>query len=236
MSAAPRRRFAVAVNAEALALAWARQEAAPTGAVVIVDREISPRGRLGRLWPHPQERTATLAMVWRPTLGADQADLVWLAASIGLLAAARSLAEPEMGLNWPDALVDAGGRRLGEVRAEVQLAPGRVTSAIVTARLDVDALGTPDRDAAIAAMVNGLAAGASDLAADADGARASYGDACVLSGRRVIARLLPRGTARGSVRGIDAHGRLELVSSTGFVERVPVDNLDRLEVCAPEPG
>jgi len=227
------RRFAVAINAETLALAWARQEAAPAGSVVVVDHEISPRGRLGRLWPQPPERTAVLAIVWRPALDANQADLVWLGASLGLLAAARSIAAGrEMGLRWPDALVDAGERRLGEVRAEAQLGPGRVTSAVVTARLDLDELGHPDRDAVIAAMVEGLAAGAAELAADADGTRASYADACILTGRRVIARLLPRGTARGTVHGVDANGRLELVSSTGFVERVPVDNLDRLEMPA----
>jgi len=228
---AAHRRYRVAINAETLALAWARQEAGPSGSVVVVDHEISPRGRLGRLWPHPAQQTAVLAMIWRPTLRADQADLVWLAASLGLLAAARSVtAEREMGLSWPDALVDAGARRLGEVRAEVQLGPERVTSAVVTARLDIDALGNADRDTVIAALVDGLATGAADLANDADRTRVSYSAACVLTGRRVIARLLPRGTARGTVRGVDAHGRLELVSSTGFVERVPLVGLDRVEL------
>jgi len=52
----------------------------------------------------------------------------------------------------------------------------------------------------------------------------------VLTGRRVVAHLLPRGTARGTVRGVDPHGQLELESATGFVERVSVDSLDRLEV------
>jgi len=231
MTDAGSRRFRVAINAEALALAWARQEAAPAGAVVVVEHEISPRGRLGRLWPHPPERTAVLAVVWRPDLGADQADLVWPAASLGLLAAARSLAaDPSMGLHWPDALVDVDARRIGEVRAETQLQPGRVASTVVTARLDLAALGRPGRDTAIAAMVEGLATAADQLGADIDGVRVAYTEACVLTGRRVVARLLPRGTARGSARGVDDHGRMELVSSTGFVERIQVDTLDRLEL------
>ncbi|MGI9051184.1 MAG: hypothetical protein ACR2HQ_00795 [Ilumatobacteraceae bacterium] len=231
MTNAAHRRYRVAINAETLALAWARQEGAPAGSVVVVDHEISPRGRHGRLWPHQPQRTAVLAMVWRPAIDADRADLVWLAASLGLLAAARSIVSgTDIGLSWPDALVDPHGERLGEVRAEVQLGPGRVTSAVVTARFDVQALGIVDRDAAVAAMVAGLDVGASHLATGVDVVCAVYSEACVLTGRRVVARLLPRGTARGTVRGVDPHGQLELESATGFVERVSVDSLDHLEV------
>ncbi len=233
MNDTSRRRFAVAVNAEALALAWARQESAPAGAVVVVDHEISPRGRLGRLWPHPPERTAVLAVVWRPALDADQADLVWLAASLGLLAAVRPLTGgADMGLCWPDALVDANEGRVGEVRAEVQLGPGRVTLAVVTGRLYLEALAGCDRGVAVAAMIAGFEAGAGHLRAGADAVRATYEDSCVLTGRRMTARLLPRGAVRGTMRGVDIHGRLELVSSTGLVERVPVDTLDRIDVVA----
>lgn len=233
MSSSPSRRFPVAVNAEALALAWARQEAAQAGSVVIVDHEISPRGRLGRLWPHPAERTAVLAAVWRPTLDAERADLVWLAASLGLLTAARSLVAAEVGLWWPDGIVTEDTRRFGEVRAEIQLGPGRVVSAVVTARLHLDHLGLPDRDDVLAAMIEGLEEGALTLDAEQDAVCSAYVASHLLTGRIVTARLLPRGAVRGTVGGVDDHGRLELVSSTGLVERVPVDNLDRLEIATP---
>ena len=225
------RRFPVAINAEALALAWIRQEGAPTGAIVVPDHEVSPRGRLGRLWTHPQERTAVLAMVWRPDLDAVGADLVWLAAGLGLLAGARALTgNPALGLWWPDQLVDAGEDEIGQVRAEVQLGPGRVTSAVVTARLDLGAFGDVDRDVAINAMTEGLLEAMS--LGDGDPARLldRYRGACVLTGRTVVAHLLPRGTARGKVAGFDALGRLELASTTGLVEKIPLDNLDRLQV------
>lgn len=228
-----RRHFEVAVNAEALALAWARQEGAPTGAVVSVDHEISPRGRLGRLWPHAQERTAVLAMVWRPTLGADVAELAWVAASLGLCEAARTLLGGGNAATWwPDLVVDIGERRIGEVRAEVQLGPGRVSSAVITARLDLDALPGVDRETAITEMIVGLGAGIEHLDGGHDELRAAYSRSCVLIGRRVIARLLPRGAARGTVGGIDELGRLELVSATDLVERVPVFSFDRLDVVA----
>lgn len=239
MSGGPQRRFIVAINAEALALAWARREGAPSGAVVVVEREISPRGRLGRLWPHPPERTAVLATVWRPSLDVDHGDIVWLSASLGLLAAAESLVGGRsrgLGLWWPDALVDADHRRVGEVRAEVQLGPGRVASAVVTARLDVQAFGGCDHEGAVAAMIAGLGAAADRLDADVGDVATAYGASLALTGRRVVVRLLPRGATRGAVGGIDTRGRLELVSATGFVERVGLDRLDRVEVVTPADG
>jgi len=225
------RRFPVAVNAEAMALAWTRQEAAGAGAVVVVDHEISPRGRLGRLWPHPQERTAVLAMVWRPALPAEAADVIWLAASLGLLSGAVAVdANDELALWWPDAVVDPAGERVGEVKAEVQLGPGRVTSAVVTGRLDIAALGAIDREVALPAIASGLHAAALQLDEDPDGVRSTYAERSFLTGRRVVAHLLPRGEARGTVRSLDARGRLELVSSTGLVENVPIVGLDRITV------
>lgn len=225
------RHFEVAVNAEALALAWARQESAPTGAVVTVDHEISPRGRLGRLWPQSQERTAVLAMVWRPTLRAEEADLVWAAASLGLLGAARALLGGRTaGTWWPETVVDASERRIGELRAEVQLGPGRVSSAVITARLDLEALPGVDRNAATTEMIGGLRNGIEHLNGGLDELRASYSRSCVLIGRRVTARMLPRGAVRGAVRGIDELGRLQLVSATGLVECVPVVSFDRIDI------
>ena len=224
------RRFPVAINAEALALAWIRQEGAPPGAIVVPDHEVSPRGRLGRLWSHPQEHTAVLAMVWRPDLDAGGADLVWLAAGLGLLAGARALTgNPALGLWWPDRLVDAGEDEIGQVRAEVQLGPGRVTSAVVTARLDLGVFGDVERDVAIDAMTEGLLEFMGLTAGDVSGLLDGYREACVLTGRKVVARLLPRGTARGTVAGFDPLGRLELASTTGLIERVPLDNLDQLQ-------
>ncbi len=225
------RRFPVAINAEALALAWIRQEGAPTGAIVVPDHEVSPRGRHGRLWTHPQERTAVLAMVWRPDLDAAGADLVWLAAGLGLLAAARALTgNPALGLWWPDQLVDAGEDEIGQVRAEVQLGPGRVASAVVTARLDLEVLGVVDREVAVNAMTQGLLEAMGLVDGDPSRLLDRYRAACVLTGRRIVAGLLPRGTARGTVAGFDALGRLELASTSGLVERIPLDNFDQLQV------
>jgi len=225
-----RRHFTVAVNAEALALAWARQDAAPIGATVVVDHEISPRGRLGRLWQRPSDRTVAMAMVWRPQLAADAADLIWSAASLGLLRAMATYVDPEPLLLWPDEVVDDMGRVLGAVRAEIQLAPGRVASAIVTARVDLDTVGRPERGSVLAAVDDALVTVAAQLDTDAEMVRDACTACSALAGCAVIAHLLPRGEVRGAAQGIDASGALQLVSSTGLRQRVPIVSFDRLTV------
>jgi len=225
------RHLPVAVSAEAIALAWARQEAAPVGAVVVVDHEISPRGRLGRLWERPQERTATLAMVWRPTVPLERSDLAWAAASLGLV---RALdvhidgAPPR--LWWPDEVVDESGRVVGQVRAEIQLGPGRITSAVVTARVDLGVFRAPDRADVLALVEVELARAAGELDGAPEELTLAWEARSALIGRRVIAHLLPRGEVRGTVATVDPQGALELVSATGLRQRVPILGLDRVSI------
>lgn len=229
------RHLPVAVSAEAIALAWARQEAAPAGAVVIVDHEISPRCRLGRLWERVQERTATLAMVWRPTIPIEAVDLAWAAASLGLVRALDAHIDgPPPRLWWPDEVVDESGRVAGAVRAEIQLGPGRVTSAVVTARVDLDAVGAPDPADVLALVEVELARAAGELDGAPQDMPLAWEARSALLGRRVNAHLLPRGEVRGTVAGLDPHGALELVSTTGLRQRVPILGLDRVSI--PECG
>ncbi|MEX2659539.1 MAG: hypothetical protein WD232_07605 [Acidimicrobiales bacterium] len=227
----PMRSFTVAISAEAMALAWARQEDAPPLAVVVVDHEVSPRGLHGRIWAVPATATLAFAVVLRPTvLAADEADAVWLAAGLAGAIGAEAASGRSMVTSWPDAVADGeSGSAVAMAKAEVQLGPGQVTSAVATFRFDLDALGHDRRDRLFAAVLGALDDIAADLDRDPGDVAASYSSRCELVGKRVRAVLLPRGEARGTVRGANRHGQLELESSTGMVERVGVSQLRTLE-------
>ena len=225
------RRYAAAVSAEALALAWARQEDGPAGATVVVDNEVSPRGRNGRVWSVPAETTLAVAVVLRPEIGVDEADVLWLRAGLVAAAATERVGGPPVGTWWPDSVVDRrSGAELVMVKSEVQLGPGRIQSAVITLRFDLPGIGVDpaDRSPLLRAVDEVVQAGQG--LEDAEDMAARYTDQCVLTGRDVRLTLLPAGEARGRARAIDRAGRLELGSRTGMVERVPIDALRHLRV------
>jgi len=229
----PVRQFPIAISSEVLALAWARQENAPQGAAVIVDREISPLARLGRLWGSPPEVTMACSVVLRPPLSVEESDAAWLVMGLAAAEGAEAVAGREVGTSWPDQITDpATSEEIGMVKAEIQLGPGHVRCAVVTVRLDLDKLGLERgrRDdllesvlAALDRRCEGLADGASSLAAD-------YTRRCVQVGRRVRIRLRPKGETRGTVLAVSGGARLEIASASGMTEKIGIDQLRDLQI------
>lgn len=229
----PVRHLRVAVSAGAHALAWARQEDAPSGAGVLVDAEVSPLGRLGRLWHAAPESTFACAVVLRPQLAIDAADVMWLVGGVAAADAVAAVGGAAQKTWWPDLLVDGdSGDRSGMIKAEVQLGPGRIRSAVVTVRLDLDRLGL-DGDARgplLDALLDALTARSEDVADGTAGVVAAYERRCALLERRIKVALLPKGETRGFAGGIDGAGRLKVTSATGMVERVGIDVLRSIEL------
>lgn len=227
----PFRHFAVAISAGAMAGAWARQENAPARAAVTVEREVSPLGRLGQHWHGSPESTLSLAVVLRPSLPPEEADVAWLVAGLGAIGA-EAMSGRELSAWWPDAVVDAGDEVVATTKAEVQLGPGEVRSAVVSLRLDLERLGlmVEQRDDLLEAVLRAVDEATAALAEGPQAVAAAYERRCRLIGRRLKVRLMPKGETRGVARGVDRSGRLQLASATGMVERITVDMLRQFEV------
>jgi biotin-(acetyl-CoA carboxylase) ligase len=228
----PYRHFAVAVSAGVMAGAWARQEDGPPGATVTVEREVSPLGRLGQHWHGQAESTLSVAMVLRPSLSPEEADVTWLVAALGAIGGAEAMTGRELSAWWPDSVIDAEERVVAATKAEVQLGPGQVRSAVVSLRLDLERLGlvAEQRDDLLEAVVGAIDRASATLGEGPEAAAAAYEARCRLLGRRLKVRLLPKGETRGVARAVDRAGRLELASATGMVERISVDMLRQFEV------
>ena len=227
------RHFPVAVSATAMAVAWARQENGPHGSTVLVDHEITALGRLGQPWATPADTTLACAVVLRPALAPEDADVAWLIGALGAVAGIEAVADCSPATWWPDTVVAADdGRLLGTVHAEVHMGPGRVRAVVITIRLDLAALGVDrsKRDELLDAVVDSLDAVCGNLADEGTaGGAAAYQQRCALIGQRIKVRLRPTGETRGHASAVDSRGWLELTSSTGMVERITVDMLRDLE-------
>ena len=226
------RQYRMGVSGAALALAWARQENAPDGATVVVEREVSPLGRLGKMWSVAAESTLSIAVVLRPPLAVEEADACWLLAGVAAAAGAEAASGRKLATWWPDLVVDAETHeQVGALKVEIQLGPGKVRSAVASIRLDLDKLGLgPDgRDAVLEAVLSAFDITNATLSEGSAGVAAAYDGRCGLIGRRVKLRLLPKGETRGVARRVDRSARLELESATGMVQKVAIDNLRELE-------
>lgn len=226
------RHYRMGVSGAALALAWARQENAPGGATVVVDREVSPLGRHGKMWLVAPESTLSIAVILRPPLSVEEADATWLLAGVAAAEGAEVASGRKIATWWPDLLVDAETQaQVGALKVEIQLGPGKVRSAVASIRLDLDTLGLgPDGgDALLEAVLSAFDTAGATLGEGASGVAAAYDGRCGLVGKRVKLRLMPKGETRGVVRGVDRQARLELESATGMVKKVAIDALRELE-------
>lgn len=229
----PVRHFPLAVSTDAQALAWARQEDAPGGAVVLADHEVSARGRGGRIWWAPADRTLAFAVVLRPPLSAEEGDLAWLLGGAAAAEGAEAASGRPLVTWWPDGVLDASSKQeVGQVKAEVQLGPGSVRSAVVTVRLDLERLGleTTRRDDVLEAVLGALDRLGENLGENSAAAAAAYEKRCATLGERVKIKLRPKGETRGTARSVDKAARLSIESTTGMVERIGLDQLRDLEV------
>ncbi|HUQ63156.1 MAG TPA: hypothetical protein VM121_05350 [Acidimicrobiales bacterium] len=229
----PTRHFPVAVSAEAMALAWANQENGPAGATVVVDHEIGPRGLHGRLWEVPLTQTLALSVVVRPSLTVEEGNVSWLLAALASVEGAEAVSGLALATWWPDLIVDASAptEQVAAVRAEVQLGPGKVRSAVITMRFDLQRLGLENdrKDDLLEAVVLAVDRASERLDEGASALAAAYEGRCALIGKRIKMRLLPKGETRGTAARIDRSARLELESPSGMVEKIGVDQVAAFE-------
>ena len=230
----PIRRYEAAVSAGAMALGWANLEQAPSGATVVVKHEVSPIGRLGQLWTVPSSSTLAFAVVLRPALKADEADVPWLVGSLAVADGIEAVGGRAVRTAWPDLVVDAeDGTTRASIKADVQLGPGKVRVAVITVRLDVsEGADQARRDELLESIAAQLDQRTTELADGVAGPLAVYEQRCSTLGHNLKLRLVPRGDLRAHAAAVDPLGRLELRSATGMVERVSVNQVRRVEVLA----
>jgi len=215
-----------------MGLGWANLEQAPNGAMVVVVHEVSPLGRLGQMWPVPALSTLAFAVITRPALSAEQADVPWLISALAVAEGMEAAGEPPAHTAWPDLVVDAqDGATRAAVRADVQLGPGKVRVAVATVRVDMSSDPDPARrERLLEAIGDQLDRRTAELAEGVAGPLAAYEKLCSTIGRNLKLRLIPRGEMRGHAAVVDPLGRLELRSATGMVERVSVNQVRAVEI------
>lgn len=90
---------------------------APSGSVLVCDKQTAGRGRRGRHWISAPGHSLTFSVLWRLPPGSPSAALS-LAVGLAVAQGLESLAVPGVGLKWPNDIW-LFGRKLGGVLIEV---------------------------------------------------------------------------------------------------------------------
>ncbi len=218
---------------------------APEGDVLLAERQVAGRGRLGRVWESPSRAGIACSVLLRP--GAADPGRGWepvgpgrygwlpLLAGVALADAVRRLGEVEATLKWPNDLLVVG-RKVAGILAEV--ADGAVVVGMgvnVSLRTDeqprTDATSLllagsscVDRAPIVKATLRALADRytrwrATGGDADASGLRAEYRLLCGTLNRQIRVQLPGGGELHGTAVDVDAAGRLLVADGA---EVVPV--------------
>ncbi len=227
------RHRAIGLSVEAEASSWIGEGGVVGGSVVALDAEIAGRGRLGEPWQVDAGEALALGVVVRPEVGVGEQALLWLAALVGAADAVDGTTGTTSGLAWPDGVVATDGSGpVASVNVVARLGPGRIDHAVLAIRFRLSplGLGPADRSALLDRAADAVVGAVALLEGDRTELLERTTDRLVHLGRRVRATLLPRGESRGEVTAIDPEGCLVLRSSTGMLERIPVDRVRRVEV------
>ncbi|NND03900.1 MAG: hypothetical protein HKN91_14055 [Acidimicrobiia bacterium] len=216
--------YQVALTTESIALGWLRQRGAGHGAVVVADREIAARGRRFEEWTSVDGLAASVIV--KPELPVDRQDLLW---AHGLLAARAAYATVGIRVapHWPEALL-VNDTPMGLVKAESQLGPRGVASAVLTFRFDVTGV-DDDGDSRLVLLAALLEALEVRLAQPPQAISEEFAEHDPLVGTQAVVQMLPRGSIRGTAVGIDNIGAFGVAGTSGHVTRLPVDQIRSIE-------
>lgn len=112
------------------------QQGAPHGTVLIADRQLSGRGRMGRSFSSPAGLGVYMSVILRLQTPPDQLMHLTCAAAVAACNAVQSAAGFRPGIKWTNDLV-SGGRKLAGILTELIITPPE-TAAIIGIGINCD--------------------------------------------------------------------------------------------------
>ena len=201
--------------------------------LLVAEHQTAGRGRAGRSWLSSPEGSLTFSLAWKFDGGPQALSGLPLAIGVALAETLGALGQ-KVQLKWPNDLLKDGDKLAG-ILVETQSAPGGGTWTVIgiglnllmpdemEAQLGRSAAGVPwlarmERDALLAALLDGLAAALAEFAARGFAAFAArWNLRHAWQGETVV--LLDRGAVlhEGRAAGVDDSGRLLLDTDQGRI-------------------
>lgn len=109
----------------------------PHGAVIIADRQIKGKGRLGRIWFSPPKGNIYMSVIVRPEMEPKDATLLTIMSAIACAGAIRSSTGLEAKIKWPNDLM-VSGKKIGGILTEMKSDQDRIIFAVIGIGVNVN--------------------------------------------------------------------------------------------------
>ncbi|MDO8746639.1 MAG: biotin--[acetyl-CoA-carboxylase] ligase [Thermodesulfovibrionales bacterium] len=114
------------------------EKGVPHGTVVIADRQLKGKGRLGRTWFSPPKGNIYMSVIVRPEIEPKDATLLTIMSAISCAGAVRNLTGIEVKIKWPNDLM-VSERKLGGILTEMKSDQDRIVFAVIGIGINVNA-------------------------------------------------------------------------------------------------
>ncbi len=116
------------------------------GTVIIADRQLKGKGRLGRTWFSPPKGNIYMSVIVRPEIEPKDATLLTIMSAISCARAIRNSTGLEVKIKWPNDLMVSDlpvawqtGRKLGGILTEMKSDQDRIVFAVIGIGINVNA-------------------------------------------------------------------------------------------------
>ncbi len=218
-------------------------EGLPEGTCVFAEYQKKGRGRLGRSWAAPKNKSALFSVLLRPKLSPQELPRITLAAALSVTRAVKAVAGVAVGIKWPNDLLYKEKKLCG-ILTEMSAESDRVRFVVLGIGLNVnvrakDLLPTATslreitgEDVPRVPLVRRIL---EELEKDLVRLRKKQFEALSeeweehseTTGKRVVATLLDR-SVQGQATGIDRDGALWIRTDNGLQERIVSGDIKHL--------
>lgn len=106
------------------------QAGAPSGVLVVADKQTAGRGRNGRVWQTPEEKNIAMSLLLRPSFPAVKSPMLTLLMGMALAEGLENVCGRRVGIKWPNDIV-LNKRKLCGILTELHIAPDGKTYDVV---------------------------------------------------------------------------------------------------------
>lgn len=113
------------------------EKGVPHGTVIIADRQLKGKGRLGRTWFSPPKGNIYMSVIVRPEIEPKDATLLTIMSAISCARAVRNSTGIEAKIKWPNDLM-VSERKLGGILTEMKSDQDRIVFAVIGIGINVN--------------------------------------------------------------------------------------------------